>query len=278
VTQSSPLYGTTLRAARFADVFEVVIVGMQRARGVPMSPDEDIADVLLRTGDVLLVQGSDERIARLRARAGLLVLDGSYGIPHTSKAGIAVGIMVLVVAAAAFKFVPIAVAAVAGVALMMLARCMKWEDAARAMSPKVILLVAASLALGAALTRTGGTDYLAAGMLTLLRGVPPEWLLAVMMALMAALTNFVSNNAAAAIGTPIAVSMASQLGVSAEPLVLAILFGANFCYATPMAYQTNLMVMNAAGYRFSDFLRGGIPLLLIMLAGCALLLPKFFPF
>ena len=82
---------------------------------------------------------------------------------------------------------------------------------------------------------------------------------------------------AAAVGTPIAVSIARELGVAPEPLVLAIMFGANFCYVTPMAYQTNLLVMSAAGYRFTDFVRGGLPLLVIMLTAYALLLPRFFP-
>jgi di/tricarboxylate transporter len=87
------------------------------------------------------------------------------------------------------------------------------------------------------------------------------------MLVMAVLTNVVSNNAAAVIGTPIAVSIAGQLGVPAEPFVLAVLFGANMSYATPMGYQTNLLVMSAGGYRFSDFLRVGVPLTLIMWAG-----------
>jgi di/tricarboxylate transporter len=101
--------------------------------------------------------------------------------------------------------------------------------------------------------------------------------LALLMLVTAAFTNFVSNSAAAAVGTPIAVGIARSLGVSPEPLVLAILFGANLCYVTPMAYQTNLLVMSAAGYRFADFVRGGLPLLGIMLAAYALLLPRFFP-
>jgi di/tricarboxylate transporter len=91
------------------------------------------------------------------------------------------------------------------------------------------------------------------------------------------LTNFVSNNAAAAIGTPIAMSIAQNLGVSPEPFVLAIMFGANFCYATPMAYQTNLMVMSAGGYQFSDFVKAGVPLTLLMLTIYTFLLPRFFP-
>jgi len=89
---------------------------------------------------------------------------------------------------------------------------------------------------------------------------------------MGLLTNFVSNNAAAAIGTPLAVSLAQALGVPPEPFVLAVLFGCNLCYLTPMGYQTNLLVMNAGGYRFADFLRVGTPLFVIMWAALSALL------
>ncbi|MGA0055458.1 MAG: SLC13 family permease, partial [Steroidobacteraceae bacterium] len=94
--------------------------------------------------------------------------------------------------------------------------------------------------------------------------VPPIAALAMVMLIMAVLTNFVSNNAAAIMGTPVAVSMANTLGLDPQPFVLAVLFGCNLCYATPMGYQTNLLVMSAAGYKFGDFVRAGVPLLILM--------------
>ena len=96
------------------------------------------------------------------------------------------------------------------------------------------------------------------------------------MLLLAILTNVVSNNAAAVIGTPIAISVARQLNLPPEPFILAVLFGANFSYATPMAYKTNLLVMNAGGYQFSDFMRIGIPLVLLMWVTLSLLLSWFY--
>jgi len=277
VTDASALHGSTLRATRFSDFHDVLIVGLHRA-GVPGAIGrDDIGDVVLRSGDVLLVQGGDEAIAQLRRRARLLVLEQAYELPRTERAPVALLILAAVVAAAAFKVAPISVAALAGVAAMLATRCLDWEDAAGALSTKVVLLVASSLALGAALERTGATEWLAAQFVRAVGGLPAEWVLALLMLLMAAFTNFVSNAAAAAVGTPIAVGVAAQLGVSPEPLVLAIMFGANFAYVTPMAYQTNLLVMSAAGYRFSDFLRGGLPLLLLMLVCYSLLLPRFFP-
>jgi len=275
VTEGSVLNGSTLRATRFGDWHDVAIVGLHRPGGKALQ--KDIGDATLHPGDVLLVQGADEAIRKLKSSARLLVLDQSYDVPRTARAPLALAILAAVVAAAAFKVAPISVAALAGVAAMILTRCLDWEDAAGSLSMKVVLLVASSLALGAALERTGATAWLAASFVEAAHGLPAPWVLALLMALTAAFTNFVSNSAAAAVGTPIAVSIARELGVAPEPLVLAILFGANFCYVTPMAYQTNLLVMSAAGYRFADFVRGGLPLLAIMLAAYSLLLPRFFP-
>ena len=277
VTEGSPLNRSTLRATNFGYFHDVVIVGLQRSGSRPLRSHDDIGNVVLRTGDVLLVQGTEEAIGKLRARARLLVLGQSTELPRTEKAPLALAILALVVLVAAFKLAPIAIAALGGVAAMILTRCLDWEDAASALSTKVILLVASSLALGAALERTGATAWLASAFVGATQGLSPEWVLALLMLLMAAFTNFVSNNAAAAVGTPIAVSIAAQLGVAPEPLLLAIMFGANFCYVTPMAYQTNLLVMSAGGYRFGDFMRGGLPLLVLMLVSYSLLLPRFFP-
>jgi di/tricarboxylate transporter len=277
VTERSSLDRTTVRNTRFADVHDVVVVGLHRAGAGAIARGEDIADVRLRAGDVVLVQGGEKQIAALRGDTGLLVLDTTLELPRTRKAPLAIAIALAVVIAAATKLLPIHAAALAGVGLVILTRCIDWDQAAGALSLKVVLLVVASLALGAALTRTGGTDAIASAFINVTSGMDSRWLAPLLMLLMAALTNFVSNNAAAAIGTPIAVSMSAQLGVAPEPLVLAVLFGANFCYLTPMAYQTNLLVMAAAGYRFSDFVIGGAPLLLIMLASYTFLLPRFFP-
>lgn len=277
VTEGSVLHGSTLRATRFGEFHDVVIVGLHRAgvRGAPAAGD--IADTVLRAGDVLLVQGGAEAIAQLRQRARLLVLDQSYELPRTERAPLALLILAAVVGIAAFKLAPISIAALAGVVAMLATRCLDWEDLGSALSTKVILLIASSLALGTALEKTGATAWIAAHFVDAVGGLPPEWVLGLLMLLTAAFTNFVSNAAAAAVGTPIAVGIAARLGVSPEPLVLAIMFGANLAYVTPMAYQTNLLVMSAAGYRFADFARGGLPLLLIMLACYSLLLPRFFP-
>ena len=243
-----------------------------------ISAQQDIADVTLRVGDVLLVQGTQDDIQELRDRTGLLVLSGRLTLKATERAPAALAIFALTIVLAAFKVLPIAVAAMMGVALMILSRCVGWRDVGNALSGKVILLVVSSLALGSALVQTGTTAALAQSALSIADGASPLMLVIVLMSLMLVLTNFVSNNAAAAIGTPIAVDIARTLGVAPEPFVLAILFGANFCYLTPMAYQTNLLIMTPGGYRFVDYLRVGAPLALLMLTSYSLLLPIFFPF
>ncbi len=262
VTEQSLLNHRTLSQVRFSERYNVVILGMNRPQG--RAAASEISEEVLRNGDVLLVQGTAERIAELKGGAQLLVLDASMDLPKTQRAGVALLIMGLVVVFAATGTLPISFAALAGMLAMLALRCLTWEQAAAALSTQVIMIVAASLALGLALERTGGAQYLAQLYVALAAGFPPLAVLSGLMLLMAVLTNIVSNNAAAVIGTPIAVNIAAQLGVPPEPFVLAVLFGANMSYATPMGYQTNLLIMSAGGYRFSDFVRVGIPLTLIM--------------
>jgi len=153
-----------------------------------------------------------------------------------------------------------------------------WRDVSNALSTAVIMIVVVSVALGMALTKTGATAWLADVYLALTAGLAPNLILSGLILLMALLTNIVSNNAAAVIGTPVAISIADSLGLPAEAFVLAVLFGANMSYATPMAYQTNLLVMNAGGYTFGDFVRIGLPLTLVMWMALSWLLPRLYGF
>ena len=133
------------------------------------------------------------------------------------------------------------------------------------------MIIVTSLALGKALM--GAPAWPTISRISFVNAVsvlPTAYILSAFLLLMTILTNIVSNNAAAAIGTPIAISIAAQLGVSAEPFILAVLFGANMSFATPYGYQTNLLILSAGGYKFSDFLRVGIPLTVIMWIGFSL--------
>jgi len=272
VTAGSPLEGRSVRQERLAERFGFVVVGVRTTAQRAAWQREGLTDRIVSVGDVLLVQG-DAGAMRKAQRDGLgLLLDERFAVSRQDKAGIAILVMAAVVVLAASKTLPIEIAALVGALTLLLTRCLSWDDIAHSLSAKVILLVAASLALGDGLSLTGATDWLAQGLASQAGALSPAWMAALLMALMGLVTNFISNNAAAAIGTPLAVSLAQTLGVPPEPFVLAVLFGCNLCYLTPMGYQTNLLVMNAGGYRFGDFVRVGTPLFLIMWAALSALL------
>jgi di/tricarboxylate transporter len=273
VVEGSFLQGRTLTEVRFAELYGMIILAIHRAGKHLEKIYDEIGDIRLRAGDVLLVQGPREQISGLKKEKHFLVLNATMDLPFTPKAPMALLIMVGIVVSAAVGILPIAISAPCGALLMILTGCLGWRDATSALSAQVILIVAASLALGVALLKTGGADYLARLFVALAGDSSPTFVISELMLLMAILTSIVSNNAAAVIGTPIAVSIAAQMGQPPESFVLAVLFGANMSYATPMAYKTNLLVMNAGNYTFNDFLRIGVPLVLIMWATLSLVLP-----
>jgi len=276
VTQGSPLQGRSLNSSRFDETHHLAVLALHRRGQVKRISKKDVSDMVLHIGDVLLVQGAEDRIAKLKKSGEVLVLDATEDLPHTQKAPIALAIMAGVVAIAAFGIVPITISAVCGVLLMIVTGCLDWRDAAGALNAQVILIVTASLALGSALLATGGADYLAEVFLALTYGAPPAVILSGLMIIMAIMTNIVSNNAAAVIGTPIAITIAQRLSLPPEAFVLAVLFGANMSYATPMAYKTNLLVMSAGGYQFMDFVKVGVPLIILLLIVLSFLLPALY--
>ncbi len=274
VTRGSPLHHRTLAAVNFGSRFRLMPIAIHR----PGSGDlgGDLNSVRLRAGDVLLVQGAKEAIQELRQSGSMLVLDATTDLPHTERAPLALAIMAAVVALAASGALPISVAAIGGVGLMIISGCLKWSDVGEALNIPVIMIIVASLCLGFALMQTGGADFFAQLFVFATSGLPIPVILSGLILLLTVLTNVVSNNAAAVVGTPVAISIADQLGVNAEPFILAVIFGANMSFATPIGYQTNLLIMSAGGYRFSDFMRVGVPLTIIMWAAFSYLLPMLY--
>ena len=268
----SELNGRTLKEARFAEQHQIVVVGLSRGTGGLLRSVSDIASTPLSAGDVLLVQGASDQVERLRGRPDLMLLDASLSFARSPLAPIALAIMGGVLLVAALELLPIHVAAFLGVIAMLVTGTVRFEGLGRALSLEIVLLIASSVALGQSLVITGAAGWIAQGIAAVVVLFPPAAQIAIFMTFAAVLTNFVSNAAAAAVGTPIAVATAAELGLPLEPFVLAILFGANLSYATPMAYQTNLLVMKAAGYRFADFVRVGGPLVGIMLVVLSFLL------
>ncbi len=273
VTRGSILDINTLDATRQLTNYGLVPLALHRPGRTSRKTTEDLGNVILGAGDVILVQGTSRALERLQRSAKLLVLDGRIHLPRTGKAAIAIGIMFGVVAFAAFGVFRISLTALTGLLLMVLAGCMTWRDAFDALDRRIIMVIVASLSLGLALTATGAAEYIAAVFVSLTEGQSVVVILSGFILIMALLTEVVTNNAVGVLGTPIAISVAHQLGAPVEPFVLAVLYGANMSYLTPVGYQTNLLVMSAGGYHFSDFLRVGLPLQLIMWLGISIVLP-----
>ncbi|MDX9820734.1 MAG: SLC13 family permease [Syntrophales bacterium] len=273
VTAGSFLQGTTLSELRFGERYGLITLALRRVDKHWQMVHGEIGNAVLEVGDILLVQGPREKILNIKKEKEVIVLDATVDLPFTGKAKIALLVMAGIVLAAAQGALPIAISATFGAFLMILTGGLRWRDAAMALNTQVILIIVASLALGEALLKTGGADYLAGILAAFALGAPPALAVSGLMLSLAVLTNMVSNNAAAVIGTPIAVSLAAQMGQPPELFVLAVLFGANMSFATPMGYKTNLLVMSAGEYRFADFVRVGLPLVLLMWGVLSLVLP-----
>ncbi|NVK32179.1 MAG: SLC13 family permease [Gammaproteobacteria bacterium] len=278
IVEGSPLVGRRASVINRARNIDMTFVALHRAGPSPDVRKSKLGNIRLAVGDILLVQASRDELKRLKTDENLLVLDASTDIPTTSKAPLALGIMAAVILSAAVGLIPIAEAAMVGSLAMLLTNVLVWREVTQALSVQVVMIVVVSLALGLALTTTGATQWLADGYLRMMEGSSPRLVLAGLITMMAVLTNIVSNNAAAVIGTPIAISIASSLGLAPQPFILAVLFGANMSYATPMAYKTNLLVMNAGGYQFSDFVKVGVPLMIMMVLILSWMLPMFYGF
>jgi di/tricarboxylate transporter len=276
VTRGSPLHYQSLEGVNFGNKYGLTVLAIHRARTPNPEITGDLNAVRLRAGDVLLIQGSREAIESLRDSGKMLVLDGAKDLPQKHKSKRALTVLGSVILLAAFGFLPISVSALIGVGFLLLLGCISWRDAANALSTKIIMIIVASLALGKALVVTNMASYLAASFASMAAGLPIPLILSLFMLIMSITTNIVSNNAAAVIGTPIAIGIAQQLQVDPEPFILAVLFGANMSYATPFGYQSNLLILSAGGYKFSDFLKIGIPLIIIMWIGFSLVLPSMY--
>jgi di/tricarboxylate transporter len=274
VTRGSLLHRGTLTSTRFAQRTGLIPLAMHRARGPGIEEiSGNIETIPLRAGDVVLVQGTRVQLESLKGSGTALVLDGTTDLPTTHRANRALAIMSVVVAAAALGLLPISISALIGVGAMLATHCLSWQDIAKSLSAQVVMIIVASLALGLALTETGGALFIAQSFVNAVSILPTTFILSALMLVMAVLTNIVSNTAAGVIGTPIAIQVARELGADPEPFILAVIFGANMSYATPFGYQTNLLLLSAGGYKFTDFLRAGIPLTVIMWLGFSIVLP-----
>jgi di/tricarboxylate transporter len=277
VSPQSRLVGSSVKALDFRRRYSVLVVAVHR-RGEAIM-ERDFANLPLEAGDALLLQGEDSAIARLEADSEFLLLNEvSHQPMRRSKSGIAVGLAGLVVVLATVGVLPIAALALIAAVLCVLFRCLDAHEAYQAVEWRIIMLIFGMLSLGLALEKTGGAAMAANGIVSLLSDAGPWVILSVILLFTSILTEFLSNNAVAVLVTPIVINVADQLGVDARPFLMAAVLGASASFATPIGYQTNTLVYGVGGYKFSDFLRIGVPLNLLAWLLGSLLIPVIWPF
>jgi di/tricarboxylate transporter len=276
IPPGSPVTGRSLRQLHFRGRYGVPVLGIQR-HGEPLQ--ERMRDVLLRPGDVLLVQGTAEELNAIH-HEGELALLGAVEVPsrRRKKLKYAIGILASVVLLAAFNILPILVGGLLGVIAMFLTGCVTPEEAYEEVDWMVLVLLGAILPLGLAMQKTGTAEFIATSMLRATEPLGLFGTLAVFYLVTSLLTELISNNAAAVVLTPIAIATGIALDVSPLPFVFAVMLAASNSFMTPIGYQTNTFIYGPGGYRFSDFLRVGAPLNLLMLVAATFVIPYFFPF
>ena len=274
VAPGSRLIGRPVAASVLREMTDCAVLGVQReSRMIRMN----LSDIRLEAGDVLLVAGSRSQVEGLRALHDVILLEWSAAeVPQTAYARRALAIFAGVVTLAATGVLPIAVAAIAGAMLMVPAGCLNVRQAARAFDRRIYLLVGSSLALATALDSTGGAALIAHSVVEAFSASSPAVLLSAMFLVIAILTNFLSNNATAVLFTPIAIQAALELGADPFPFVVTVILAANCSFATPIGYQTNLLVMGPGQYRFADFARAGAPLVLIIWLAFTFISPWYY--
>ncbi|WP_353475405.1 SLC13 family permease [Salipiger sp. H15] len=232
----------------------------------------------LRPGDTVLLDGPAEDIARLARDEDLILLAPLQARAYRrDKAPIAIGVLAMVVLGAALELAPILPLAIIGAAIVLLARCVEPDEGIGAIDGRLLLLIVSMLVLGTAMERSGAMALIVDGLSVPLAKLSPILALALIYAVTSVLTEVVTNNAVAVIMTPIAVGVATALGLDPRAFVVVVMFGASASFATPIGYQTNTMVYNAGGYRFTDFLRLGLPMNILAGVVTVLLAPVFWP-
>lgn len=274
VAPGSRYAGRTMQYSGLRTQFGITLFGLQRKSRMARSA---LSDIRLEPGDTLLLCGRQSSINALRGNHDLLLLEYSaQTVPQSAKAGIAASIFFAIVMMSASGVLPIEVLAVSGACLMVASGCLTIGEAARAVDRQILMLVGASIAAATALEQTGGASLLAEGLIHLLSAAPTPVILSGFFLLIAILTNFLSNNATAVLFTPVALDLADRLGTSPAAFLACVIFAANASFATPIGYQTNLLVMGPGRYRFADYIKAGLPLVVLVWLCFTLVAPFYY--
>jgi len=275
ITTNSRFAGRTLRESRFRENFSAMVLAIHR-QGENIT--QNVGTVGLKFGDTLLLRISTEGMDRLRGSRDLLLLsETGIASARRSKRPIVLGILAGVVVLATFNVYPISILALTGAVLMVLTRCLRISEAYDAIEWRIVALIVGMIALGQAMQNTGAAAWLVDEALFFVRDAHPVLVLGCFYLVATLLTEMVSNNAVAILLTPIAYNTAVGLGLEPTPFLIAIMFAASASFATPIGYQTNTFIYGAGGYKFTDFVRVGLPLNLIFLVEVTLLIPLIWP-
>ena len=275
ITPGARMVGRTLGSLRLRRRYGVYPLAVHR-RDQNIGTQRD--ELIVRVGDTLLIEGEPTDIQRLAADMDLGdVSEPSERAYRRDKAPIAIAAMAGIVGLAAFDIAPILVLAVIAVAVVLLSGCIDADEAFSFVDGRLLALIFAMLAVGAALDHTGAIELIVGQVVPWLSDLPPWVLVWAVYYMTTILTELVSNNAIAVIMAPIAIALGHAMGVDPRPLVVAVMIAASACFATPIGYQTNMLVYGPGGYRFTDFLRIGIPLNLSLGVVVCLTIPLLWP-
>lgn len=275
ITPGCKMIGRSLGALRLRRRFGVYPLAVHRRN---QNIGRQLDELVVRVGDTLLLEGAPADIQRLAEEMALVdVAQPSARAFRRGHAPIALGALAGIVILSAMGVAPILACAVIAVAVVLLTRCVDADEAFSFVEGQLLALIFAMLAVGAALQSTGAVDLIVNAIAPFLGQLHGAFVIWAIFILTSVLTEMVSNNAVAVVVTPIAISLADALGVDARPLVVAVMVAASCSFATPIGYQTNTLVFGPGGYRFSDFLKVGVPLNLTVGILSALIIPMIWP-
>jgi di/tricarboxylate transporter len=235
-------------------------------------------DVVVRVGDTLLLEGAAQDIQRLAADVDLVDITEPTERPYRrSRAPLMLLVLGAVVGLSALEVAPIQVLALLGVAVVLVTRTVDSDEAFGFVDAQLLVLIFAMLAVGLALDNSGAVQVIVDALTPYLMDLPPRVALVAVYLITMLLTELVTNNAVAVVMTPIAIALGYSLDIDPRALVVAVMFAASSSFATPIGYQTNTLVYGPGGYRFTDFLRIGIPMNLLLMTASCVLIPFFWP-
>jgi di/tricarboxylate transporter len=275
ISPDCKLVGRSLGSLRLRRRYGVYPLAVHRRN---QNIGRQLDEVVVRVGDTLLLEGAPEDIRRLATDVDLVDIAEPTERPYRrDRAPLMVAVLAAVVGLSAFNVAPIHVLALLGVVFVLITGILDADEAFGFIDARLMALIFSMLAVGVALDDSGAVrlivDAIAPGL-----SVMPGWVaLFVIYMLTTALTEVVTNNAVAVVMTPVAIALGQTLGIDPRALVVAVMIGASACFATPIGYQTNTLVYGPGGYRFSDFMRIGIPMNILFGVSACLLIPIFFP-